>query len=87
MSDSPLNRITLNRNQLSVLESFFGGNRNRLVSVHQERDSKEVDFLTPPRPARSLCLRAVVTLADVEELCVEADTAPTREIFLVAASE
>lgn len=78
-------QITLDRKQLVALETFFAGFRDRRVSVHQDLDSGCVNFSTPPSKHASEPLYAVVTLADVEALCVEADSTPGAGIFLAAA--
>lgn len=77
-----MQKISLNCKQLTALESFFGGCRDRRVSVHQEIGSAYCSFARPPAPHGPDELCAVVTLTDIEALCVEADAAPGAGIFL-----
>lgn len=65
--------ITMNREQAGALERFFGGYRDRLVLVAQQPNGKGISFLYRQRPFAWACVCAVVSLADVEALIVEAD--------------
>lgn len=71
--DAAQRPLLLNRKQLGALERFFGGYRDRQVSVYQEVGSDRATFF-----AGSYCFRVnhigvELSLADVEALIVEID--------------
>lgn len=72
MKATTLPVITMNRLQVGALERFFGGYRDRLVSVAQEPGDDRTNFCTDTTPLSGhVC--AVLTLEDVESLIVAAD--------------